>query len=222
MIKMNKQTHFSRAVFGAALFLLSPGVVLATPDAALELVKDTTNRVLEIVRAEPDLFTNDTAKAYALAEEIVLPHFDFDRMSSWVLGKHWRTATPEQQTQFTEEFRNLLIRTYTTALREYSPEDVKEQLDREIIYLPLNAAPDATDVTVKTQIERPGGLPIAVNYSLHEKDSKWRVYDVTFEGISLVANYRNSFDNQIKREGLDALISKLAARSQEGTTPASE
>jgi phospholipid transport system substrate-binding protein len=219
---MNRQTPFSNAVFGAAFFLLSSGGALANPEVALELVKDTTNRVLEIVRAEPDLFTNDTARAYALAEEIVLPHFDFERMSSWVLGKHWRTATAEQQTQFTEEFRNLLIRTYTTALREYSPEDLKEKLDREITYLPLNAAPDATDVTVKTQIERPGGLPIAVNYSLHEKDSKWKVYDVTFEGISLVTNYRNSFDNQIKREGLDALISKLAARSQEASTTASK
>ncbi len=212
----------SKVLLGAIAFLLSSTATLAAPSEALELVQQTTNSVLDIVRAQPDLFRNDPAKAYALAEEIVLPHFDFERMSSWVLGKHWRTATPEQQTQFVQGFRNLLVRTYSTALREYSPEDIKERLDRDITYLPLLAAGDATDVTVKTQIQRPSGPPIAVNYNLYEKNGEWKVYDITVEGISLVTNYRNSFANEIRRDGLDALIAKLAARNQQSAASVSQ
>jgi phospholipid transport system substrate-binding protein len=198
--------HYATKIVTAALLLLNSAWVLAAPSAQ-ELVQQTSDRMITAIKAERDIIKENPERLFALVEEIILPHFDFERMSSWVLGKHWRSATAEQKTQFTQEFRTLLVRTYATAMGEYS--------DQNITYLPVKAAPDATDVTVKTEIEQPGGPAIPITYNLFLKDGNWKVQDVVIDNTSLVANYRSSFSSEIKRDGLDALISKLAARNQQ-------
>lgn len=174
---------------------------------ALEMVQQTSERMIAALKADREAIKADPTRLYPLVEDIVLPHFDFERMSSWVLGKHWRTATDTQKKHFVQEFRMLLVRTYATAMAEYR--------DQEIVYLPLKAEPGADDVNVRSEVRMPGGPPIPVNYSLYLKNGEWKVYDVIIDGVSLVANYRTTFSNDIKQGGLDALIDRLATRNQQ-------
>ena len=197
-------------LFALLLALGSIGASASMP--ADELVHETSERMLTALKKEHDAIKGNPAKLYALTEEIILPHFDFERISSWVLGKYWREATPEQKTRFTQEFRNLLVRTYATAMLEYSGQQIK--------YLPFKAESAATTVTVRTEVVQAGGPAIPINYSLFEKAGEWKVYDVVVENTSLVANYRSSFANEIRQSGLDTLIEKLASRSQQSAKSA--
>jgi phospholipid transport system substrate-binding protein len=128
-------------------------------------------------------------------------------MSSWVLGRYWRNATPKQRQEFTEQFRTLLVRTYAKSLSSYT--------DNKITYLPFRSSPDQTDVKVRTEVDQPGGFPIPIDYDLYLKGDEWKVFDVTIDGVSLVTNYRTTFANQIRMDGLDKLISSLAERNKQ-------
>lgn len=179
-----------------------------------DLIKQTADRMLAKLKEERTVIRKDPSRIYGLVSDIVLPHFDFERMSAWVLGKYWRTATPEQKKRFTEEFRNLLVRTYATSLTEYT--------DRKINYLPFRGDPGATEVTIRTEVEQPGAAAIPIDYSLHLKNSEWLVYDVAIDSVSLVTNYRTTFANEIRQSGLDKLIDKLAERNRQSTTVGSK
>ncbi|MEW5756988.1 MAG: ABC transporter substrate-binding protein [Pseudomonadota bacterium] len=179
---------------------------VVAPDA---VVKDTAQKIMTKLRAEREAINKDSRRLYELVDEIVLPHFDFERMSQWVLGKHWRGATPQQQKEFIRQFRTLLVRTYSKALMD--------NVDQEVRYLPLRSEPGATDVTVKTEIPQQSGFPIPIDYSMYLKNDAWKVYDVNIDGISLVANYRTSFANEIRKSGLDVLIKSLAERNAQST-----
>ena len=182
---------------------------MATPVAPAsprDMVIDTSQKMLAALKKDKDLLKQNPQRIYALVSEIVLPHFDFTTMSKWVLGKNWRTLNPDQQQRFTNEFRTLLVRTYAVSLSEYQ--------DQKLNYLPLQAAPGADDVTVRTEVQRGGGPAIPINYSMHLTASGWKVYDVVIDGISLVINYRTSFATQINDGGIEKLIKQLAARNQ--------
>lgn len=204
-----------KKIFAALLLVWMAGFVGASAAAPppQDLVKQTADRMLAKLKEERAVIRKDPGRIYELVSDIVLPHFDFERMSAWVLGKHWRTATPDQKKRFTEEFRNLLVRTYATSLTEYT--------DRKINYLPLRGDPNATDVTVRTEVEQPGAAAIPIDYSLTLKNNEWLVYDVAIDSVSLVTNYRSTFANEIRQGGLDKLIGKLAERNRQSTTAAS-
>lgn len=187
--------------FLAALAITGSGIAQASIDSAQQLVIDTSNRVLERLHKERDQLKTNPALIYPLVQDIVLPNFDFTRMSQWVLGRYWRQASAEQRGRFTTEFRDLLVRTYAKALLDYS--------GQAIHYLPLNASEGATDLTVRTEIDQPGGPPIAINYRMYKKGEAWKVYDISVEGISLVTNYRSSFATEIRQGGLNKLIASL-------------
>lgn len=169
-----------------------------------ELVRDTSSRMLSALRDEQEAIKNNPGRLYELVSDIVLPYFDFRRMSQWVLGKNWRTATPDQRERFVEEFRKLLVRTYGTALSEYA--------DEKIIYLPFAANTDARTVTVRTEIKQ-GGSTIPISYSMYNSSEGWKVYDVAINGVSLVTNYRSTFGSIIRGEGMDSLIKQLVERN---------
>jgi phospholipid transport system substrate-binding protein len=174
-----------------------------------DLVHETADTMLTKLREERKVIDQHPGRIYELVDQIVLPHFDFERMSSWVLGKYWRRATPEQRKEFMEQFRTLLVRTYAKSLSSYT--------DNKITYLPFRGTADQTDVKVRTEVDQPGGFPIPIDYALHLKDGEWKVYDVTIDGVSLVTNYRTTFATQIRQNGLDKLIASLADRNkQEG------
>lgn len=185
------------------------GLLSGTAQAAVspqDLVKQTSQRMLKALRDEQAHIKESPERLHKLVDEIVLPHFDFRRMSRLVLGRYWRRASDRQQERFVDEFRTLLVRTYTSALSQYT--------DQTIRYLPFNGDPSRGDVTVRTEVQRTGGSPIPIDYSLMHEDGEWKVYDVTIAGVSLVINYRSSFANEIHHAGLDGLIDKLHDRNQ--------
>ncbi len=187
---------FSTAVFA-----------IEAPDA---LVKRTAEDVLAIVKSDGDIQAGNHAKIFALAEEKILPNFNFVRVSRLVLGKNWTRATPEQRTDFQKEFRTLLLRTYATALSKYQ--------DQTIEFLPLRMVDDAKTASVKTKIIQSGGQPIAVDYSLAREEDAWKVYDIVIEGVSLVTNYRGQFSQEVRKNGLDSLIVKLTNKNASAMT----
>ncbi|MDI1297593.1 phospholipid-binding protein MlaC [Methylotenera sp.] len=188
-------------------FLASLYSGLASADVAPDaLVKQTADDVLAIIKNDKEIQAGNQQKLYAVAEEKILPNFDFDRVCRMVLGKNWKAATPEQQASFQKEFRSLLLRTYSVALGKYK--------DQVIEYKAMRTEPDAKNVTVKTQIMQSGGQPIAVDYSLVKSGSTWKVYDIVIENVSLVTNYRSQFSSEIRQNGLDSLNTKLADKNK--------
>ena len=171
------------------------------------LVEETSQLMLDKLRQEKEVVKADPKRIYELVDEIVIPHFDFEYMSQMVLAKYWRRASDKQRVAFTEEFKQLLVRTYATSLNEYS--------DQKIIYLPFRAGKDESQAMVRTEIEQPGGFPIPIDYRLHQSASEWKVFDVVIDGVSLVTNYRSSFAKEIRQAGLDGLIDTLSKRNQE-------
>ncbi len=181
----------------------------AASTAPDELVHKATDEILATIKTNRDVYAKDHTRLYKMAEEKVLPHFDFVRMSQWVLGLNWRKATPEQRGRFVAQFRDLLVRTYSTALLNYN--------DQQIIYRPLNMKPADDDVLVKTEVKQSGGAPnIPINYSFYKnKDGAWKVYDVAIDGVSLVTNYRSVYASKIKDQGMDALLTSMLESAKE-------
>lgn len=194
-----------------ALLLALAGAPLASasndtpPDV---LARTTTQEVLEILKKDKALQNGNTARLYQLVEAKILPNFDFNRMTQLALGRHWPRATPQQKQALVTEFRNLLVRTYSSSLTAFTNQTVD--------FKPLVAPPGATDVTVRSEIRQPGGQPIPIDYAMYKTDFGWKVYDVTIDSVSLVTNYRSSFANTIRQSGIDGLIQTLAAQSARG------
>ncbi len=189
-----------------ALSLLCFSVSSFALDGPDELVKKTAEDVLAAVKSDKDIQAGDQEKIFALAEEKIVPNFNFDKVSRMVLGKNWTKATPDQKTAFQNEFRTLLIRTYATALSKYKNQTIE--------YKPFRMVADSNIASVKTQIVQPGGQPIAVDYTLEKQPDAWKVYDIVIEGVSLVTNYRGQFAQEIRTNGLDSLIKKLADKNK--------
>ena len=170
------------------------------------LARSVTDEVLAIVKADKELQAGNPQKVAQLVETKVLPHFNFMRMTQLAVGRNWRQASPDQQKVLAEEFKTLLVRTYTSAFTGYRNQTIE--------YRPLRMAPSDTDVVVKSLIKQPAGQPIAIDYSMEKLAGAWKVYDVKIEGISLVENYRNTFNNEIQRGGVDGLIRTLADKNR--------
>lgn len=189
----------------AAAFLGCVNVQAAetAPDV---LAKNTTQEVLALIKQDKDIQSGSQKKLLDLVEAKVLPHFDFTHMTRLAVGKNWRTASPEQQKALVNEFRTLLVRTYSNSLAAY-----KNQV---IEFKPFKMQPGETDVTVKTQVNQPGGQPIPIDYSMEKLPEGWKVYDVTVDGVSLVVNYRGSFATEVRQGGIDGLIKTLVAKNQ--------
>jgi len=196
---------FLIALFSALLFTHAPLAQEAAPDA---LVKNVTNEVLDIVRKDKDIQSGSTRKAIELVEAKVLPHFNFARMTQLAMARDWRQASPAQQKVLTDEFRSLLVRTYSKALTEYK--------NQTIDFKPFATKPGETDVRVRTEIRQPGGKHIELDYYLEKTNAGWKVYDIEVGGISLVTNYRESFATEVRNSGIDGLIKTLQAKNKSG------
>lgn len=191
--------------------LLLPGpLVWGTQDLASALVRDTSERMLVVLKQRRPELDQNPRLIYQLVQEIVIPHFDFQRITQSAMGRHWRAASPEQQRALVMEFRQLLVRTYAKALLNYS--------DRRIQYLPLRPGSGAEDVLVRTQVSEGGGSAVPIDYRLYLLNGAWKVYDVIIDGVSLVANYRTSFATEVGRQGIDGLIGTLRTRNQAGAS----
>ncbi|MFZ0255253.1 MAG: ABC transporter substrate-binding protein [Gammaproteobacteria bacterium] len=178
---------------------------------AQALVKDTTVALLTAFEQEQASIRKDPTHAYAIVDKILSPHIDYDRVTRLILGKYWRQASPEQRQRFMDEFRELQIRTYATALVDYANTDIR--------YLPTRQPEDADRTIVRTQIPRRNGTPVSVDYRLYRTDGRWKVYDVLVEGVSLLTNYRASVGAQIAQVGIDDVIKQLSAKNRGTVTP---
>lgn len=199
--------------FFSALFLAS-GVFAqdSGPDA---LVRNVTNEVLDIVRKDKDIQSGNTKKAIELVEAKVLPHFNFSRMTQLALARDWRQASQAQQKILTDEFRHLLVRTYSKALTEYK--------NQTIAFKPFVLKAGETDVRVRTEIRQSGaGKNIELDYFLENAGAGWKVYDIEVGGISLVTNYRESFATEVRNGGIDGLIRTLQSKNRSGETAPSK
>lgn len=192
-------------ILGLALFLFSTLTFAAEPVAPDEMIKTTANEVLEIIKKDKDIQSGDKQKIKDLIETKILPQFDFTRMTRLAVGRFWNQATPAQQHELTNEFRSLLVRTYSASLNSYK--------DQKIDYKPLKISPADTDVVVKTSILQSNGRAIPIDYTVIKTPTSWKVYDISVDGVSLVVNYRSSFANEIQQGGIPKLISTLQAKN---------
>jgi phospholipid transport system substrate-binding protein len=194
------------------MLMVSAYFVMAAPTCAAEmtapdaLAKSVTDEVLVILRADKEIQAGNQKKVYELIETKIAPHFNFTTMTRLAMGKNWSQANPEQRKALTSEFRVLLVRTYTTAFTQYSNQTIE--------YRPAKLAPNDDDVMVKSFIRQPSGQPVSVDYSMEKTAQGWKVYNVKIEGISLVENYRNTFNTEVQKSGIDGLVKALVEKNR--------
>jgi phospholipid transport system substrate-binding protein len=186
------------------LALLVPVTAFAqeAPDA---LVRRIGDELLTIIKSDKDLQAGNSQKVVALAEEKVLPHFDFTRMTRLAVGRNWQQATPEQREALTKEFRTLLVRTYSNSLSQYR--------NQKFVVSPLRTEAADKDVLVHSAVMQENGPQIPIDYRMEKEGNDWKVYDVVIDGASLVTTYRGSFNDQIQKGGIDGLIKTLRERN---------
>ena len=185
------------------VFALGARADVMPPDV---LAKNTTNEVLRIVKQDKELKNGNSKKILALVEEKVLPNFDFRQMTQLAVGKYWSKASPEQQKELVEQFRTLLVRNYSASLTGIA--------DYKIDFPPLKMTPGDTEVTVNTVVSKPGAPPIPIDYRMEKQDTGWKVFDVLVEGVSLVTVYKNSFNSEVRKGGIDGLVAVMTRRNQ--------
>ena len=195
------------ATFAVGLFALAAQPAVASAEAPQALIERIGTEMLDRIKADPAVKSGDFDKLSSLVDELVMPHVNFQRMTSLAAGRWWRQATPEQQKQLMEEFRIMLLRTYSGALAAVD--------DQTIRMRPLRAADDATDVIVRSEIVQPRGEPIQLDYRMQKLENAWKIYDVNVLGVWLIETYRTQFNQEAARGGVDGLIRSLADKNRE-------
>jgi phospholipid transport system substrate-binding protein len=173
-------------------------------------VQDTAKRMLAVLEARRSELDSSPGLIYELVNEIVLPSFDFERITGSAMGRNWRKANAEQKKALVVEFRQMLVRVYAKSLLNYAGQEIR--------ILPLRPGKRPDHVMVHTEVNEPGGPTVPINYRMYLKDGSWKVYDVIIDGVSLVSNYRGSFAAEVRRKGVDGLIQTLEARNGGGAS----
>ncbi|KAF7599072.1 MAG: hypothetical protein CGU28_07930 [Candidatus Dactylopiibacterium carminicum] len=171
------------------------------------LARRLMTEVIEIVKNDKAIQAGDQQRILDLVETKVLEHFDFARMTALAMGREWRSASADQRKALTNEFRTLLVRSYSNALSQYK--------NQTIDFKPLRMKPTDTDVIVRTEIRQPGAKPVSIDYEMIKSGDAWKVYDVMVAGVSLVTNYRETFAQEIRNGGIDGLIRSLSERNKQ-------
>jgi phospholipid transport system substrate-binding protein len=192
------QLYFSSLL--AAADIIAPDVML----------KQTSDEVIAVLKEKGDQLKEDPDLVYGLVHEYILPHLDEVTIAKLALGKNWRIATREQKLEFINEFRDLLIRTYGKSLSEFS--------DQQINYFPVRMEKGEDKVVVKSEVIQPGGPPIPVAYRMRIKDDAWKVYDLSIDGVSLVTSYRGTFDQEVRKGGIEGLLKYLKGKNADKAT----
>jgi phospholipid transport system substrate-binding protein len=215
LIKMkylNFRHFWTHALSALALIasgvLAMSGAAAAVDDTADAFIKRVSTDILDTIKADKSILSGDTNKIGVLVDQRVMPHLNFQRMTASAVGPGWRQATPEQQKRLQDEFKTLLVRTYSGALSQVS--------DQTIVVKPLRAAPDDKEVIVRTEV-RGKGEPIQLDYRVEKATgdaSGWRIYNLNVMGVWLVDNYRSQFAQEINAKGVDGLIASLAERNK--------
>jgi len=190
----------------AAVLLIGIALPLRAEQAPIAVLRQMTDYVADVVREDTGIL-QDPVRLRVLADEAVLPHVDFVTLSRWVLGKHWRKATPAQREAFMTQFREMLMVTYLRRVNAYRETAVR--------FIPLRNIPENGRVEVQAEVEPEGAPVVNVMFRMHRVDDDWLIYDVSVEGISLVATHRSGFSQEISRNGIDGLIARLSEMNNE-------
>lgn len=184
---------------------------IATPEAMLQ---ETAHQMFAALEENRGRLERQPRAIYGIVEKVLVPHVDLRHACRWVLGRHWRSATPEQRRRFSEQFRTHLIRFYSHALVNYM--NLNGRVGEDVIsFLPQRRpAAEAQDATVHTTVERPDGSAVPVNYRLHRIDGRWQVYDVVLNGVSVISAYRSVLSSEVDQRGLDAVIASLTEHNR--------
>ncbi len=210
MLKVIRSAAVAVAVTAGVVF---SGLAVSQDLSPDILVKNVTLEVVDIIGKDKDIQSGNQKKVVELVEAKVLPHFNFSAMTRLAVATNWEKASADQKKQLTEEFKTLLVRTYSSALSAYR--------EQKFDFRPLRAKPTDTDVTVQVRISQGGREPVTLEYDMEKSPSGWKAYDVRVAGVSLVANYRTEFANEIRTNGIDGLIKGLSAKNK-GLPPKAE
>lgn len=185
-----------------ALGLAANAAQAAPAQTADATIRNATTEFQELIKANHEKYRADLPGFYKVVDEKVVPHFDTKGIAQLVLGKNWKTATPDQRKRFEAAFKDSLIRTYARAMLDYHDSVSAE-------WSPLRAEAGATDVTVNAKILRRDAPPIALAFSVHLVSDVWKIYDISVENLSLITNFRSQVNAEVKASGLDAVIKKF-------------
>ena len=197
-MKMNKRIFW--VLVSCALFFISAYVNAAELSQPQQLISKTSSEIKAVLKKDKDALKANPTHVYKLVDEILVPHVDLDRISSLILGKHWKEVSDENKKRFQNEFKNMLILTYATALNELD--------EWQMSFLHSTKSTRENEVMIRSKISQ-NGPPLNVDYRMRLNGDSWKVYDVTIEGISLVTNYRSSFKRLMQTSGIDGLISHM-------------
>lgn len=203
---MNRRTlgQLLTATLSLAL-LASTSFVHAADEAPDALIKRVSTEVLDSIKADKSVQAGDMSKVISLVDSKIMPNVNFTRMTASAVGRNWRQATPEQKARLQDEFKTLLIRTYSGALTQVR--------DQTLSVKPLRAEAADTEVTVRTEVLGRGD-PIQLDYRMEKTASGWKIYDLNVLGVWLVETYRTQFAQEISAKGVDGLIASLAQRNK--------
>ena len=191
-----------KLILSLCLMFALPAMAASGPE---QLIKETIDKVIDEIKLNGDRYKTDPQGIYDMVNTLVLPHFDFVEMTDLALGRYKDEVNDEQRPAIVNEFRLLLVRTYSSALLEYA--------GQVLVFLPMEGSEAEGLVTVRIEIEQPGGFPIPINYMLRNGDDGWKVFDISVDEVSLVTNYRSSFARAIKKNGVDGLVETLRSRN---------
>lgn len=200
----------------AMLAFATAGSAVTQPgnnDLPQPMVEGMVNDLLNSLSAKAEQIKQDQSVAYDLSDELVVPHLDFPRISRIIIGKYWRDADDEQRRRLIDEIKALLIRSYVTAMSAYADDTLT---DEQVVYLPSRYQAGDRKASVRAKISLDSGQTIDVRYALYRTENQWKIYDISFENISLALTYRTSFGATIKSKGLDALIAQLETLNKKG------
>jgi phospholipid transport system substrate-binding protein len=186
-----------------ALTLSTQSFAQEAPDV---LIKRISEDVMNVAKTDKDVQSGNSRRIQQVVDERILPYVDFQRMTSLVAGRYWREATPDQQKRLTDEFRSLLMYTYSGAIAQVR--------DQKIEYRPLRADPSDREVVVNTQVIQPRAEPIQLSYRLEKTPSGWKIFDMNVLGAWLVETYKGSFAAEIGKSGVDGLIKTLSDKNK--------
>lgn len=199
-------TKFFSLIFASLLIAGLYSGAAQAQEAPDVLVKRLSQEILELAKNDKDIQAGNQKKVYDMVESKILPHIDFPRMTSLAAGKSWKEATPEQQKQLTNEFRTLLVFTYSGAISQIK--------DQRVEFKPMRADPGDTEVEVRTQVIQSRGEPVVLNYRLEKLSTGWKIFDINVLGAWLVETYKGSFSAEISKSGIDGLIKVLADKNK--------
>lgn len=208
-------SRIQKQVYSVLLIMFASSLMLMTPlraeslESPSEMLKRTSDDVIKVLKEKRVMLEKEPDLVYQIVDQYILPHLDDVSMAKLALGKNWRIASNEQKIAFVDEFRSLLVRTYSKSLQEFS--------DQTINFFPVDVAPGEDRAVVKSEVVQNGGPTIPVSYRMRIKDNSWKVYDISIDGVSLVTSYRGTFTQEVRKSGLDGLL--LLLRDKNAVIP---